>query len=83
MTRLLFYAGLALLAWYFLAPKLRGTSDLARARKLLGVGPSASRDEIVAAHRRLVTRVHPDAGGTEGLAAELNAARDVLLKQRS
>jgi len=82
VTRLLFYAGLALLAWYFLAPRLRGTSDLGRARNLLGVSPSATRDEIIAAHRRLVTRVHPDTGGTEGLAAELNAARDLLLKHR-
>lgn len=80
MSRLLFYAGLALLAWYLLAPRLRGTSDADHARRLLGVGRDATRDEIVAAHRRLVARVHPDLGGSEGLAAELNAARDTLLR---
>lgn len=80
MTRLLLLAALALVAWRILAPMLRTPPDLARARKLLGVGASATREDILAAHRRLVTRVHPDTGGSEGLAAEINAARDLLLK---
>ena len=82
MTRLIIFAGLAWLAWYYFGPKARASPpDTDRARRLLGVGPTAGRDEIVAAHRRLVARVHPDAGGSEGLAAELNAARDLLLRQ--
>lgn len=80
MTRILLLVALAFLAWRFLAPVLRGTTDVAKARKLLGVAPNASREEILAAHRRLVVRVHPDTGGSEGLAAEINAARDVLLR---
>lgn len=52
----------------------------ADAAELLGVAPDASRDEIVAAHRRLMARNHPDAGGSVGLAARINAARDLLLK---
>jgi DnaJ-class molecular chaperone len=40
-----------------------------------GAGP----DEIQAAYVRLMRAVHPDAGGTSGLAAQLNAARDRLL----
>lgn len=52
----------------------------AEARALLGVGPSAGEVEINAAWRRLMARAHPDQGGTEGLAAQLNAARDRLLK---
>ena len=52
----------------------------ARARSMLGVGPDAGRVEIEAAYHRLIRRVHPDVGGAEGLAAELNAARDRLLK---
>lgn len=52
----------------------------AEARALLGVGPQATRAEIQAAWRRLMARAHPDQGGTEGLAARLNAARDRLLK---
>ncbi len=79
ILRLLLVALVAFLAWRYLGPLLRGPADLDRARKLLGVGPAASRDEILAAHRRLVARVHPDAGGSEALAAEVNAARDLLL----
>jgi lysylphosphatidylglycerol synthetase-like protein (DUF2156 family) len=50
-----------------------------RARALLGVGASASASEIQAAYLRLIRMAHPDRGGTSGLAAELNAARDRLL----
>lgn len=52
----------------------------AEARSLLGVGPDAGPDEIKAAYTRLMRLVHPDAGGAAGLAAQLNAARDRLLK---
>jgi DnaJ homolog subfamily C member 19 len=48
---------------------------------LLGVPADADRETILAAHRRLIARNHPDNGGTEGLAAQLNAARDLLLQQ--
>jgi curved DNA-binding protein CbpA len=52
----------------------------ADARSILGVGPEASREEVEAAYRRLMQRAHPDRGGSAGLAAQLNAARDRLLK---
>ena len=52
----------------------------ARARSILGVGDRAGPAEIDAAYRRLMRRAHPDQGGSTGLAAELNAARDLLLK---
>ncbi|HET6970801.1 MAG TPA: molecular chaperone DnaJ, partial [Phenylobacterium sp.] len=32
-----------------------------------------------AAYARLIRAVHPDKGGTAGLAAQLNAARDRML----
>ena len=54
----------------------------AEARSILGVPPTASADEIRSAYARLIRRAHPDHGGTGGLAAQLNAARDRLLKQR-
>jgi curved DNA-binding protein CbpA len=44
------------------------------------VGETADRAEIHAAYRRLMQRAHPDRGGSAGLAAQLNAARDRLLK---
>ena len=54
----------------------------AEARSILGVSATASESEIKAAYQRLILRVHPDRGGAEGLAAQLNAARDRLLKGR-
>lgn len=54
---------------------------VADAREILGVGPEATREEIQTAYGRLIRAVHPDAGGTSGLAARLNAARDTLLRK--
>ena len=48
------------------------------ARRILGVDPNADRATIEAAYRRLMQRAHPDLGGTSGLAAQLNAARETL-----
>lgn len=53
----------------------------AEARSILGVSPDAGEAEIQAAWRRAAARVHPDQGGTQGLAARVNAARDRLLKR--
>ncbi len=52
--------------------------DRAEAYQILGVQPGASRDEIQAAYRRLIQRLHPDQGGSSYLAARINQARDVL-----
>jgi hypothetical protein len=52
------------------------------AASMLGVDEAASREEIEAAFRRLMRRVHPDHGGAPGLAAQLNAARALLLGRR-
>ena len=56
------------------------TLGLKEARDLLGVSQTASKAEIRAAYNRLMRMAHPDHGGTAGLAAQLNAARDRLLK---
>ncbi len=50
------------------------------ARAILGVSEGAGRPEIQAAYRRLIRLAHPDQGGSAGLAAQINAARDCLLK---
>jgi DnaJ homolog subfamily C member 19 len=51
------------------------------ARALLDVAEGASLEDIRAAHRRLIARVHPDAGGSVGLATRVNAARDALIAE--
>ena len=58
-----------------------GGMSAADARSILGVAPEASAAEIRAAYTRLMQRAHPDKGGSAGLAAQLNAARDRLLKK--
>jgi hypothetical protein len=56
-----------------------GVMSPQEARAILGVGADASRPEIEAAYRRLMQRAHPDHGGSSGLAAQLNVARDRLI----
>jgi hypothetical protein len=56
----------------------RSRMSEAEARAVLGVGPEAGDADIQAAYVRLMRAVHPDRGGTSGLAAQLNAARDRL-----
>lgn len=56
--------------------------SLSEARAILGVGPDATLEEVKAAYGRLIQMAHPDKGGTEGLAAQLNAARDRLISKR-
>lgn len=54
---------------------------LDRARRLLGVPRGANRNDIIAAHKRLVAMVHPDRGGSNEQVHEANAARDLLLDE--
>ena len=56
-----------------------GEMDVREAAEVLGVAPEADRDAIVAAHRTLMGRLHPDKGGSDYLATKVNAARRVLL----
>jgi hypothetical protein len=52
--------------------------------ELLGVEPSAARETIEAAHRRLMRQAHPDLVAGDGSQATLlNLARDVLLDEQS
>jgi DnaJ homolog subfamily C member 19 len=49
------------------------------AYQVLGLKPGASEADIRAAHHRLMRAAHPDAGGSDWLAARINQARDMLL----
>jgi hypothetical protein len=64
--------------WQMLA-LAQATPDMVKARTLLGVSPSATRAEVIEAHKRLLVQVHPDRGGSEALVYEANEARDLLL----
>jgi hypothetical protein len=52
---------------------------LGKARWLLGVSANDGADRIRARHRELIAQNHPDIGGNEERAQQLNEARDLLL----
>ena len=60
----------------------RGRMDRAEALDVLGLSDPVSDADVRAAWVRLMRVAHPDGGGSHGLAARVNQARDVLLKGR-
>ncbi|WP_423905945.1 DnaJ domain-containing protein [Candidatus Spongiihabitans sp.] len=51
------------------------------AYKILDLPVGASQQDIIDAHRRLIQKIHPDRGGSDFLAAQINQAKDTLLNQ--
>jgi hypothetical protein len=52
----------------------------AEAYEVLGISANSSQQEVIKAHKRLMQRLHPDRGGSDYLAAKINAAKDLLIK---
>ncbi len=57
-----------------------GAMSAEEARSILGVEEGADAEAIRNAHRQMMRRAHPDAGGSSGLAAQVNAAKERLLR---
>lgn len=57
-----------------------GSLKYEEAIEILGVSGSATKADIIAAHRRLIQRLHSDRGGNDYLASLVNRAKDTLLK---
>lgn len=81
MIRIIFYLAIAgAIYWMFRSNIIRPSAmSASEAAKVLGVGDTAGADEVIAAHKKLIAKVHPDAGGSAELASRVNQARDVLL----
>jgi len=56
-----------------------GPMSREEAFKVLGLAPDADQAAIKAAHRRLMRNLHPDKGGSDYLAQQINRAKDVLM----
>ena len=67
--------------WQALMSKPTRSQAVFNARKLLRVEKDANREQILAAHKRLIAMVHPDKGGSNKQVHEANDARDLLLDE--
>jgi DnaJ family protein C protein 19 len=63
------------------SPPPRGKQGMSveEAIEVLGLKPGFTREDVILAHRRMMQKVHPDRGGSDYLAAQINKAKDTLL----
>ncbi|MXZ81933.1 MAG: DnaJ domain-containing protein [Gammaproteobacteria bacterium] len=58
-----------------------GKMTVEEALEILGLEAGASEEDIIAAHKKLMQKIHPDKGGSSFLASQINQAKDTLLNR--
>lgn len=58
-----------------------GVMSRQEALRVLGLSQGASPEQVRAAHRQLIKKLHPDQGGSSFLAQQVNDAKQVLLER--
>ena len=61
------------------ASKTSSDMPVSLALQILELEEGASKDEVLEAHRKLMQKLHPDRGGSNFLAAQVNMAKDTLM----
>jgi len=56
--------------------------SISQALQILDLEEGATKEEVQEAHRRLMQKLHPDRGGSNFLAAQVNLAKDILLGKK-
>ena len=62
-------------------PKTGNQMSKNKALEILGLEEGANEQQIRDAHRRLITGIHPDHGGSTFLAVQINQAKETLLEK--
>ncbi len=52
-----------------------------QAYQILGLEQGISAKDVIGAHKRLMQKLHPDRGGSDFLASQVNRAKDILLDE--
>lgn len=63
------------------SPSKQGNMDIDEALAVLGLERPFTKDDVTQAHKRLMSKVHPDKGGSNYLASQLNRAKATLMAQ--